>query len=66
VPQSIIDAIKQGVWDYEPSEQVRESTDATQALPGTNAKLDVLATRVEQGLPLWHPRDRRSYDDNEN
>lgn len=66
MPQSIIDAIKQGVWDYEPSEPSREQDYATQAMPGTVAKLDVLATRVQQGLPLWHPCDRRTYDDNEN
>lgn len=66
MPQSIIDAIKQGVWDYEPIDERREPFDATEALPGTGAKLDVLAERVEKGLPLWHPSDRRCYDDSEN
>ena len=37
---------------------------ATAALPGTAEKLDVLAERLRQGLPLWHPADRMSYDDN--
>jgi hypothetical protein len=32
-------------------------------MPGTSAKLDVLAERLRLGLPLWHPRDRVSYDD---
>ena len=32
-------------------------------MPGTAEKLDVLAERLQQGLPLWHPSDRRSYDD---
>ena len=26
-------------------------------------KLDVLAERMRLGLPLWHPSDRRSFDD---
>lgn len=58
---SVLDAIKQGIWDYEPSE--RDSTfRATGAMPGTNDKLSVLAERVRQGLPLWHPCDRQDYD----
>ena len=36
---------------------------STQALPGTVEKLDVLAQRLESGLPLWHPSDRRTFDD---
>ena len=64
VPQSVLDAIRMGVWDYEPDTRVQaDSFAATGALPGTDEKLDVLATRLEQGLPLWHPSDRRTYDD---
>ena len=64
VPQSVLDAIRMGVWDYEPENQVRASEfDSTQALPGTDEKLSVLASRLASGLPLWHPSDRRSYDD---
>jgi hypothetical protein len=67
VPHSIIDAIKQGVWDYEPAtREERETFDATAAMPGTEEKLGVLAARIEQGLPLWHPSDRRTFDDGEN
>jgi hypothetical protein len=25
----------------------------------------VMAERLRQGLPLWHPRDRMTYDDSE-
>jgi hypothetical protein len=32
--------------------------DGTDAMPGTKEKLSVLAERVEEGLPLWHPEDR--------
>ena len=56
MPQSVLDAIKLGLWDYEPEEH--DSTDyaSTQALPGTDEKLAVLSERVSRGLPLWHPR----------
>ena len=64
MPQSVLDAIRMGVWDYEPETKVEASEfDSTQALPGTDEKLGVLAARLEMGLPLWHPSDRRSYDD---
>ena len=62
VPNSVLDAIKMGIWDFEP-EDAEDEYDSTEALPGTNAKLDVLAKRVKQGLPLWHPEDRRAFDD---
>jgi hypothetical protein len=65
VPDSVLDAIKLGIWDYEPNEMEQERYDPTEALPGTDEKLAILADRVRQGLPLWHPEDRRSYDDTE-
>ena len=48
MPRSILDAIKQGDWNFEPN---------------WHQPLDVLAERLRQGLPLWHPSDRLSYDD---
>ena len=33
--------------------------EATQAMPGSDEKMDVLAYRVTNGLPLFHPDDRR-------
>ena len=62
---SVLDAIKAGLWDFEPEETDSHEYDATDALPGTDAKLDILARRVKQGLPLWHPSDRRSFNDRE-
>jgi hypothetical protein len=61
VPQSVLDAIKMGIWDYEPETAPSREFPATQALPGSEEKLMVLARRVQQGLPLWHPRDRHTY-----
>ena len=63
MPESVLDAIKLGIWDYEPESVEHEQFASTRALPGTNQKLAVLADRLEQGLPLWHNEDRRSYDD---
>lgn len=65
MPESVLDAIKMGIWDYEPDKQEKDEYEPTKALPGTDEKLSILAERVELGLPLWHPRDRRTYDDSE-
>lgn len=58
MPKSVLDAIKMGFWDYEPPEVDPSSFECTDAMPGTPEKLEVLAERVEGGLPLWHPDDR--------
>ena len=63
MPRSVLDAIKLGIWDFEPDEYECDHYSPTQALPGTHEKLDILSARVSQGLPLWHPEDRLSYDD---
>lgn len=62
MPSSILDAIKQGIWDFEPESQQARDFRATGSMPGTNGKLSVLAARVQMGLPLWHPSDRQDYD----
>jgi hypothetical protein len=63
VPRSVLEAIKQGVWDFEPEAVEEKRFDATRAMPGTDEKLEVLAERVRAGLPLWHGRDRMDYDE---
>ena len=65
VAESILEAIKDGQWDYEPEHVSSDRFASTGALPGTEEKLTILARRVRKGLPLWHPSDRRTYDDNE-
>lgn len=62
MPGSVLDAIKQGIWDFEPQDQQTREFRATGAMPGTDRKLSVLADRVRLGLPLWHPSDRQDYD----
>ena len=58
VPKSVLDAIRMGFWDFEPSEMDSDEFDWTDAMPGTKEKLRVLAERVRGGFPLWHPDDR--------
>lgn len=62
MPRSVLEAIRDGEWNYEPELQASEGVEATKAMPGTAEKLDVLADRLRQGLPLWHPRDRIDYE----
>ncbi len=63
--ESILEAIKGGQWDYEPEGVDSSRYNSTSALPGTDEKLEMLAVRIRTGLPLWHPEDRRTYDDSE-
>jgi hypothetical protein len=66
VQKSILVAIKEGEWDYEPGEVDDGQFDATKAMPGTSEKLSVLAARVQAGLPLWNRQDRTEYDEGTN
>ena len=61
--ESVLEAIRHGQWDFEPTEVDEEEYLSTAALPGSNEKITTLAERAEEGLPLWHPGDRRCYDD---
>lgn len=61
--ESILEAIKQGNWDYEPESTPKADFDSTKALPGTDEKLEILADRIQSGLPLWHPEDRITLED---
>ncbi len=63
MPRSVLEAIKLGFWDFEPPAVDGGEYEATDAMPGTKAKLDVMAERVRAGLPLWHPRDRDDMDE---
>ena len=63
MPNSVLDAIKQGIWDFEPENAEENDYSKTTAMPGTDEKLEVLAKRLKRGLPLWHPSDRRTYDE---
>jgi len=65
VPHSVLEAIKMGIWDFEPEEVKQDQYDSTGAMPGTSDKVTVLAERARCGLPLWHKEDRSSFDDSD-
>lgn len=58
MPKSVLEAIKMGIWDFEPSEIAYNRFEASNAMPGTREKLTLLAERAQRGLPLWHVADR--------
>lgn len=58
MPRSVLEAIKMGIWDFEPPEIEFDQFDASDAMPGSKEKLIALAERAERGLPLWHRLDR--------
>ena len=45
--------------DFSPS--VTAEFEATEAPAGSREKLDVMAERLQLGLPIWHPEDRPDY-----
>ena len=65
VSKSVLQAIREGDWYFEPEDVAPKLFDATMAVPGSQEKLDVLAARARAGLPLWHIKDRADYDDPE-
>jgi len=62
VPKSVLEAIKMGIWDFEPLEVENSEFDASDAMPGTKEKLRIMAERVRCGLPLWHEADRNDME----
>ena len=63
MPKSVLDAIRMGLWDYEPAQLASRDFDSTDAMPGTPEKVEALASRVRFGQPLWHPLDRDDLDE---
>ncbi len=63
MPNTVLEAIKLGLWDFEPEDIQRDDFEACRAMPGTAAKLVALSERVRLGLPLWHPEDRLDCED---
>ncbi len=61
--RSILEAIRAGDWCFEPQEVDPTMFEATKAIPGTKEKLEVLAKRLQSGLPLWHQADRCDYEE---
>jgi hypothetical protein len=62
VVKSVLEAIESGDWNYEPDAARDRDFQATNAIPGSPEKLQILAWRIQSGLPLWHPNDRHASD----
>jgi hypothetical protein len=62
VPKSVLEAIRMGIWDFEPSEVSFNKFEASNAMPGTREKLCLMAERAQKGLPLWHVNDRNDVE----
>ena len=62
MPRSILEAVKMGEWDFEPPEVDFNEFEASDAMPGTREKLQALAERLRQGVPLWHTSDRNDME----
>ena len=58
MPKSVLEAIKMGIWDFEPPDVEFTRYEAANAMPGTREKLTILAERAQRGLPLWNAKDR--------
>ena len=65
VLKNVLDAIRDGDWFFEPEDVDPSRYKATSAIPGTQAKLDILAERASAGLPLWHKSDRADYEESQ-
>lgn len=61
--QSVLKAIRQGEWDFDPEPMQEEMYESTAAMPGSDEKVKELAKRAREGLPLWHSEDRQTFDD---
>lgn len=61
--QSVLKAIQEGEWDFEPEPLQEKMYASTAAMPGSDEKVKALAKRAAEGLPLWHSKDRRTFDD---
>jgi hypothetical protein len=60
---NVLDAIREGNWCFEPEDVEPDCFEPTTAIPGTQAKLEILAERARNGLPLWHASDRLDYEE---
>jgi hypothetical protein len=58
VVKSVLEAVQMGQWDFEPTATPESQFQSTDAMPGTEEKVRVLALRLRAGLPLWHSADR--------
>jgi hypothetical protein len=63
IGRNVLEAIRDGDWYFEPEAVDPRRFEATSAIPGSREKLQILAERINSGLPLWHESDRADYDE---
>jgi hypothetical protein len=59
--RNVFEAILECGHDEDFIPQASDDFVATDAPAGSRAKIEILAERVQRGLPLWHPEDRTDY-----
>ena len=59
--RNVFEAILECGHDEDFSPMETDGFGATDAPAGSRATIDILAKRVMQGEPLWHPSDRSDY-----
>lgn len=59
--RNVFEAILECGHDEDFVPEAGEQFTPTDAPAGSQAKIDMLAKRVQLGLPLWHPHDREDY-----
>jgi hypothetical protein len=59
--RNVFEAISEFGHDEDFAPLETEEFEPTEAPAGSLAKLEVMAERVQMGLPLWHREDRPDY-----
>jgi hypothetical protein len=59
--RNVFEAILETGHDEDFAPSSHDDFSATDAPAGSRAKIDILASRVMRGEPLWHPEDRSDY-----
>ena len=59
--RNVFEAISEFGHDEDFAPLQTDEFNSTEAPAGSQKKLQVLAERVKQGLPLWHDDDRSDY-----
>ena len=59
--KNVFEAILKFGHDEDFSPMATEEFASTDAPAGSREKIDILAERIAQGLPLWHEEDRIDY-----
>ena len=56
VANSLLEAVKMGLWYFQPHTVDYGELEASDAMPGTREKLDVLAEHLRRNMPNWRER----------